>query len=68
MSDFVSVISGVPQRSIRGPLLFMLFINDIYQWLDPETNIYADGTKIWRDRERETERDRDRERQREGER
>ena len=50
-SDIASVISGVPQGFILGPLLFVLFINDIYHCVDPETNIarYADDTKIWRE-------------------
>ena len=50
-SDIASVISRVPQGSILGPLLFVLFINDIYHCVDPETNIalYADDTKIWRE-------------------
>ena len=43
-------ISGVPQGSIIGPTLFVLFINDITQCVTPGTNIalYADDTKIWR--------------------
>ena len=49
-SDTVSVNSGVPQGSILGPLLFVLFINDIYEQISPGTSIalYADDTKIWR--------------------
>ena len=49
-SEVLDVHSGVPQRSIIGPLLFILFINDIYSQLDPGTRInwYADDTKLWR--------------------
>ena len=45
------VNSGVPQGSIVGPLLFVLFINDISDNISPGTNIalYADDTKIWRE-------------------
>ena len=49
-SSTVNVNSGVPQGSIIGPLLFVLFINDMQACISPETNIalYADDTKIWR--------------------
>ena len=49
-SSCLPVQSGVPQGSILGPLLFILFINDIYETISPETKIslYADDTKIWR--------------------
>ena len=49
-SNILNVNSGVPQGSILGPLLFVLFINDIFLGLSPGTNIalYADDTKIWR--------------------
>ena len=49
-SESITVLSGVPQGSILGPLLFVLFINNIYVGIDKTTSIclYADDTKIWR--------------------
>ena len=49
-SDVVTVLSGVPQGSILGPLLFVLFINDIFCNIDENSRIglYADDTKLWR--------------------
>ena len=49
-SDIVDVLSGVPQGSILGPLLFVLFINDIFNNIDKNTLIgfYPADTKLSR--------------------
>ncbi len=46
ISSASKVNSGVPQGSIVGPTLFILFLNDITQGISPGTNItmYADDT------------------------
>ena len=55
LGNFISsskpVTSGVPQGSILGPTLFVLFLNDITDKISTNTNIlmYADDTKIWRE-------------------
>ena len=50
-SSQLPVQSGVPQGSILGPVLFVLFINDITANIDADSGIclYADDTKLYRD-------------------
>ena len=49
-SDFPPVTSGVPQGSILGPLLFLLFINDMPNAISKETSLplLADDSKCFR--------------------
>ena len=56
-SSNLSVTSGVPQGSILGPLLFVLFKEDIYSHVSEGTKIalYTDVTKIWRGIETEND-------------
>lgn len=46
-SKAFEVSSGVPQGSILGPLLFVIFINDIIEDLDVSYLLYADDVKIY---------------------
>ena len=49
LSCFVDVTCGVPQGSVLGPFLFLLFINDISQFPTDGclTNLYADDSMIY---------------------
>ena len=47
LSDWEDVLSGVPQGSILGPLLFVLFVNDLPDWVSSRILMFADDTKIW---------------------
>ena len=47
-SNRKEVTSGIPQCSVLGPLLFVLYINDLPEAVESEAYLFADDTKIFR--------------------
>jgi len=51
MSSWSDVISDVPQGTLLGPLLFLLFINDLPSVVAPDTTcrLFADDCLLYRE-------------------
>ena len=45
-SSYLPVLSGVPQGSVLGPLLFLIYINDISDKLKCTTRLFADDSSL----------------------
>ena len=47
-TDWIEVTSGIPQRSVMGPVCFLLFINDLPGAVKGSTiRLFADDAKIF---------------------
>ena len=47
-SDPAAGLSGIPQGSVLGPLLFVIYINGLPARLDSKAFLFADNTKLFR--------------------
>ena len=47
-SSYVEVTSGVPQGSVLGPMLFLVYINDISNAITSQINLFADDSVLYR--------------------
>ena len=48
LSSKCKVLSGVPQGSVLGPLLFLVFINDMPSCTTSSIKLFADDSKLYR--------------------
>ena len=45
--EWTEVASGVPQGSVLGPLLFLIYVNDLPEVVQCSVNLFVDDTKLY---------------------
>ena len=48
-SEWAEVISGIPQGSVMGPVMFVVYINDLPDCIKSCLFLFADDTKLYRE-------------------
>ena len=48
LSSYVEVTSGVPQGSVLGPMLFLLYLSDINNAITSQIKLFADDSVLYR--------------------
>ena len=46
-ADYSTIESGVPQGCVLGPLLFLIYINDLEKNIKSNVNFFADDTMLF---------------------
>ena len=47
-SGWINIFSGVPQGSVLGPFLFIIYVNDMPNVVSSDLYMFADDTKLYR--------------------